>query len=80
MPHRFRQNLVRDQRGVAPMRRFLIPSGQVMECAFQNEMAAEDAQELIANGTWCCLEVSNMGCQPGAIEAFQKAGILFARK
>ena len=32
MPHRFRQNLVRGQRGVAPMRRFLIPSGQVMEC------------------------------------------------
>ena len=49
-----------------------------MTCAFQNEMAAEDAQELIANGTWCCLEVSNMGCQPGAIEAFQKAGIMFA--
>ena len=32
MPHHFRQNLVRGQRGVAPMRRFLIPSGQVMEC------------------------------------------------
>ena len=49
-----------------------------MTCAFQNEMSAEDANELIANGTWCCLEVSNMGCQPGAIEAFQNAHIMFA--
>ncbi len=49
-----------------------------MTCAFQNEMSKEDAEELIANGTWCCVEVSNMGCQPGAIEAFQKAKILFA--
>ena len=49
-----------------------------MPCAFQNELSREDAEELMANGTWLCAEVSNMGCQPGAIEAFQKAGILFA--
>ncbi|MBQ9712500.1 MAG: NADP-specific glutamate dehydrogenase [Bacteroidales bacterium] len=49
-----------------------------MPCAFQNEMNAEDAQMLIDNGTWLCAEVSNMGCQPGAIETFQKAGIMFA--
>ncbi|MBQ9175105.1 MAG: NADP-specific glutamate dehydrogenase [Bacteroidales bacterium] len=49
-----------------------------MPCAFQNEMSAEDAQMLIDNGTWLCAEVSNMGCQPGAIETFQKAGIMFA--
>ena len=49
-----------------------------MPCAFQNEMSREDAEMLLANGTWLCAEVSNMGCQPGAIEAFQKAGILFA--
>jgi glutamate dehydrogenase (NADP+) len=49
-----------------------------MPCAFQNELSREDAEELLANGTWLCAEVSNMGCQPGAIEAFQKAGILFA--
>ena len=49
-----------------------------LPCAFQNEMSAEDAEELIAGGTWLCAEVSNMGCQPGAIEAFQKARILFA--
>lgn len=49
-----------------------------MPCAFQNEMSKEDAEELIANGTWLCAEVSNMGCQPGAIEAFQKAKVDFA--
>ena len=49
-----------------------------LPCAFQNEMSAEDAKELIANGTWLCAEVSNMGCQPGAIAAFQDAKVLFA--
>ena len=47
-------------------------------CAFQNEMAEEDAKELIKNGVKYVAEVSNMGCQPGAIETFQKAGIPFA--
>lgn len=46
--------------------------------AFQNEMNGDDAKELIANGTWCVAEVSNMGCTPEAIHEFQKAGILFA--
>ncbi len=49
-----------------------------MPCAFQNEMTGADAEELIKNGTFCCVEVSNMGCTPEAIEAFQKARILFA--
>lgn len=49
-----------------------------MPCAFQNEMTGADAGELLANGTWCCAEVSNMGCTPEAIEVFQKAGIMFA--
>ncbi len=46
-------------------------------CAFQNEMAEEDAKELIANGVKYVAEVSNMGCQPGAIAAIQGAGIPF---
>ena len=49
-----------------------------MPCAFQNEMSGADAEELIKNGTWCCVEVSNMGCTPEAIAAFQNAGIMFA--
>lgn len=49
-----------------------------MPCAFQNEMSGADAEELISNGTWLCAEVSNMGCTPEAIAAFQNAGIMFA--
>ncbi len=49
-----------------------------LPCAFQNELNGDDAKELLANGTWCCCEVSNMGCTPEAIHAFQTAGILFA--
>ena len=49
-----------------------------MPCAFQNELTGDDAKELIANGTWCCAEVSNMGCTPEAIAEFQKNRIMFA--
>ena len=49
-----------------------------LPCAFQNELNGDDAKELLANGTWCCCEVSNMGCTPEAIATFQNAGILFA--
>ena len=49
-----------------------------LPCAFQNELNEADAKELLANGTWCVAEVSNMGCTPEAINAFQEAGILFA--
>ncbi len=49
-----------------------------LPCAFQNELNGDDAAELLKNGTWCCAEVSNMGCTPEAIHAFQQAGVLFA--
>ena len=49
-----------------------------LPCAFQNELDENDARELKANGTWCCCEVSNMGCQPGAIHYFQNNGVYFA--
>ena len=55
-----------------------IPVDIALPCAFQNELSEEDAKELKANGCWCCCEVSNMGCQPGAIHFFQHNGILFA--
>ena len=55
-----------------------IPVDIALPCAFQNELSEEDAKELAANGCWCCCEVSNMGCQPGAIHFFQSNGILFA--
>ena len=46
-------------------------------CAFQNEMNEDDAKELLANGVKYVAEVSNMGCQPGAISTIQNAGIPF---
>src|SRR5574344_328508 len=49
-----------------------------LPCAFQNELNGDDAKELLKNGTWCCCEVSNMGCTPEAIKTFQDARILFA--
>ena len=55
-----------------------IPVDIALPCAFQNELSEEDAKELKANGCWCCCEVSNMGCQPGAIHFFQTNGVLFA--
>ena len=55
-----------------------IPVDIALPRAFQNELSEDDAKELVANGCWCCCEVSNMGCQPGAIHYFQNNGILFA--
>ncbi|WP_320053876.1 NADP-specific glutamate dehydrogenase [uncultured Acetobacteroides sp.] len=49
-----------------------------LPCAFQNECDGNDAKDLLANGTWCVAEVSNMGCTPEAIKAFQDAKIMFA--
>ncbi len=46
-------------------------------CAFQNEMNEDDAKELLANGVQYVAEVSNMGCQPGAISTIQNAGVPF---
>ena len=48
-----------------------------MPCAFQNELAEEDAKMLLANGVKYVAEVSNMGCQPAAIAAIQKAKVPF---
>ena len=55
-----------------------VPCDIALPCAFQNELSEDDARELVANGCWCCCEVSNMGCQPGAIKYFQENGIIFA--
>jgi len=48
-----------------------------MPCAFQNELDEKDAKLLIKNGVKYVAEVSNMGCQPAAIAAFQKAKLPF---
>ena len=49
-----------------------------LPCAFQNELNGDDAKTLIANGVNLVAEVSNMGCTPEAIKAFQDAKLPFA--
>lgn len=63
---------------IAGKKAWSIPCDIALPCAFQNELSEDDAKELKANGCWCCCEVSNMGCQPGAIHFFQSNGVLFA--
>ena len=49
-----------------------------LPCATQNELSAEDAEQLIANKVLCVGEISNMGCTPDAIDLFLKNRILYA--
>ncbi len=45
--------------------------------ATQNEINAEDAKTLIKNGCICVSEGANMPSEPGAIDVFQNAKILY---
>jgi glutamate dehydrogenase (NADP+) len=54
------------------------PVDVALTCATQNELNAEDAQQLIDNKTLCVAEVSNMGCTAEAAELFVKNHMLFA--
>jgi glutamate dehydrogenase (NADP+) len=49
-----------------------------LPCATQNELNETDASTLINNGVLCVTEGANMPCTPEAVEAFQKAKVLFA--
>jgi glutamate dehydrogenase (NADP+) len=49
-----------------------------LPCATQNELNAEDADHLIANGCICVCEGANMPCTPEAIEKLQEKQVLFA--
>lgn len=49
-----------------------------LPCATQNELNADDAKALVANGCMCVSEGANMPCTMEAIEIFQKAKLLFA--
>ncbi|GGW55964.1 glutamate dehydrogenase/leucine dehydrogenase [Winogradskyella epiphytica] len=49
-----------------------------LPCATQNELNAEEAKRLIANGCICVAEGANMPSTPKAIDEFQKSKILFA--
>ena len=48
-----------------------------MPCASQNEMDAEGAKAVIANGAFAVFEGANMPLTPEAIEAVTSAGLLY---
>lgn len=54
------------------------PCDIALPCATQNELNAEDAQTLVANGCICVSEGANMPSTPEAIAVFHKARILFS--
>ena len=49
-----------------------------LPCATQNELNGEEAAALVANSVMAVGEGANMPCTPEAVEAFQKADVLFA--
>ena len=52
-------------------------AGVALPCATQNELNEEDALTLMKSGVRAVAEGANMPCTPGAISAFQNAGVLF---
>jgi glutamate dehydrogenase (NADP+) len=54
-----------------------VPCDIALPCAAENEIEAEDAEGLLANGCFCVAEGANMPCTPEAVEKFLEAGILF---
>jgi glutamate dehydrogenase (NADP+) len=63
---------------VAGKRPWEVPVDLAFPCAIQNELDEEDARKIIANGSRCVIETSNMGCTAKAVSALQKARIEFA--
>ena len=55
-----------------------VPCDIALPCATQNELDAQGAAALIANGCFAVAEGANMPSTPEAVEALQSAGILFA--
>jgi len=55
-----------------------VPCEIAFTAALQNELDGKDAEKLIKNGVKYVIEISNMGCTPEAIEAFQAKKIPFA--
>ena len=49
-----------------------------LPCATQNELDAEGAKALVANGVKAVAEGANMPSTPEAVEIFQQNGVLFA--
>ena len=54
-----------------------VPCDIALPCATQNEISEESAKILAQNGCWAVAEGANMPSTPGAIEVYQKNGILY---
>ncbi|MCQ2118559.1 MAG: NADP-specific glutamate dehydrogenase [Bacteroidales bacterium] len=55
-----------------------VPCDIAMPCATQNELEAEDAKKLVANGCYCVCEGANMPTTPEAIEIIRGNGLLYS--
>tara|TARA_Y100000588_G_scaffold155623_1_gene169674 strand:+ start:291 stop:1637 length:1347 start_codon:yes stop_codon:yes gene_type:complete len=55
-----------------------VPCDIAVPCATQNEISADEAKALLANGCMAVSEGANMPTELPGIEAFQDAGILYA--
>jgi len=55
-----------------------IPCDIALPCATQNEIAVEDAYNLVNNGCMLVAEGANMPSTPEAVEVFQERGLLYA--
>jgi len=54
-----------------------VPCQVALPCATENEISEEDAKTLLDNGCFCVAEGANMPSEPGSIERYLDAGILF---
>ena len=55
-----------------------VPVDIALPCATQNELDADDAATLIANGVCCVAEGANMPTTLAAVRRFESAGVLYA--
>jgi glutamate dehydrogenase (NADP+) len=65
-------------RFLAGQRPWSLPCDIALPCATQNELDAEDARTLLANGCICVAEGANMPSTLEAVDIFLEAGILYA--
>jgi glutamate dehydrogenase (NADP+) len=63
---------------VAGARPWEVKGDIALPCATQNELNADEAKALVANGCICVAEGANMPTTPEAVTVFQNAKILFA--
>lgn len=55
-----------------------VPCDVALPCATQNELTADDARTLVANGVLAVAEGANMPTTPEGVAVFQEAGAAFA--